>query len=223
MFSDPPESLQETISEMKEEFERFEINLVNAPALDYESLSELDPMSYNSIIILSQDATEQAADKIDSDTLIILLLLRKITKEKEVKEPLPHIITQVLNSENQDLIVQTDVDDFLISNKLITMVLSQLSEQPDLKKFYDDIFQEDGSEIYVKPAHLYFKDLPIECNFSDCIKIAQQRDEICMGVRYGEMSQNPDKNFGVKLNPPKDSKVKITANDFFVVLSEDEL
>jgi len=53
-------------------------------------------------------------------------------KDQNITETTPHIITQVLNSENQDLIVQTDVDDFLISNKLITMVLAQLSEQPDL-------------------------------------------------------------------------------------------
>jgi len=44
-----------------------------------------------------------------------------------------------------------------------------------------------------------------------------------MGIRYGDMSQNPEKNFGVKLNPNKASKIKITKDDFLVVLSEDEL
>lgn len=223
MFGDPPASIEETINDIKEEVVRFDINLISSPALNYDKLSALDPMSYDSIIILSQDAGEQSADKIDSDTLIILLLLRKIMKEKNITENGPHIITQVLNSENQDLIYQTDVDDFLISNKLITMVLAQLSEQPELKKFYDDIFQEDGSEIYVKPAHLYFKNLPVECTFAEAIKIAQLRDEICMGVRYGALSKSPEKNFGVKLNPNKGSKIKITKDDFLVVLSEDEL
>jgi hypothetical protein len=37
------------------------------------------------------------------------------------------------------------------------MILAQLSEEPKIKKMYNDIFQEDGSEIFVKPVNLYLK------------------------------------------------------------------
>ena len=162
---------------------------------------------------------EQSADKIDSDTLIILLLLRKVVKEEDGIQ----IITQVLNSENQEIITQTNVDDFIISNKLITMILAQLSEEALMKKFYDDIFSEDGSEIYVKPATLYFDKFPQEISFADAIFCAQQRDEICLGIRKGNLSKSLKDNFGIKLNPEKNTQLDLTENDFLIVLSEDEL
>ena len=155
LYNEPTELLQEKINELKTLYGDFEINLHDSDPLKLENLEQIKPFSYDNIIILSQDPNELRADKIDSDTLIILLLLRNI--KLSIDEPIKtKIITQVLNSENQEIITQTDVDDFIISNKLITMILAQLSEEPLVKKLYDDLFSEDGSEIYVKPADLYF-------------------------------------------------------------------
>ena len=115
------------------------------------------------------------------------------------------------------------VDDFIISNKLITMILAQLSEESLMKTFYDDIFSEDGSEIYVKPATLYFDEFPQKISFADAIFCAQQRDEVCLGIRKGNLSKSLTDNFGIKLNPEKDMALELAENDFLIVLSEDEL
>lgn len=225
MIQNPSESIKEHIREIDDEYPNIKITLHQENTLSIENLQRLNPYSYDNIIILSQDPDESSAEKVDSDTLMILLLLRKIAKlenlDKETNQT--KIITQVLNSDNQDLIIQTDVDDFIISNKLITMILAQLSEEPKIKKLYDDIFQEDGSEIYVKPAHLYFKEFPVILDFSSILGQARKRDEICIGVRFSELSKDADQNFGVKLNPPKNKKITLTENDFLVVLAEDEL
>ena len=85
-----------------------------------------------------------------------------------------------------------------------------------------DIF-EDGSEIYVKPATLYFETFPQKIRFADAMSIANDRDEICLGIRKGHLSKDLSANFGVKLNLAKDEQIEITENDFLVVLSEDEL
>jgi len=219
MFDAPTSELNEIVDDIAEEFSDFNINLHDSNPLDLDKLEAMNPSSYDTIVILSQSMEEQSADKIDSDTLIILLLLRKVVKEEDGL----HIITQVLNSENQEIITQTNVDDFIISNKLITMILAQLSEEALMKTFYDDIFSEDGSEIYVKPATLYFDTFPQKISFTDAIFCAQQRDEICLGIRKGALSNSLDDNFGVKLNPDKDMALELTENDFLIVLSEDEL
>ncbi|MEZ4924055.1 MAG: hypothetical protein R2780_12860 [Crocinitomicaceae bacterium] len=222
LFNEPNEYLTNRIEELRKEYTQFEITLTNSDPLKLTSLSEIDPFSYDNIIILSQDLNELRADKIDSDTLIILLLLRNIKNESE-KTINTKIITQVLNSENQEIITQTDVDDFIISNKLITMILAQLSEEPLVKVLYDDLFSEDGSEIYVKPADLYFTSFPQEVRFADVIKLASKREEVCLGIRKGHLSKDASSNFGVKLNLAKDEKITIQEGDFLVVLSEDEL
>lgn len=220
LYNEPSEFLEEKINEMKEMYPDFIIALHNKNPMHREALEEIDPFKYDNIIILSQDLAEQRADKVDSDTLIILLLLRKLRGDEELHTK---IITQVLNSENQNIITQTDVDDFIISNKLITMILAQLSEEPRIKVLYDDIFSEDGSEIYVKPTSLYFENFPQKVRFGDLIHLAGKREEICLGIRKGSLSKDAENNFGVRLNLAKDEAITLTEEDYLVVLSEDEL
>jgi hypothetical protein len=222
IFNNPTEELITKVDEMKNKYKNFEITLTNSNPLKLENLQGLNPFKYDNIIVLSQSLEELNADKIDSDTLIILLLLRNIKQEKGL-EVTTNIITQILNSENQEIITQTDVDDFIISNKLITMILAQLSEKPLIKKLYDDLFSEDGSEIYVKPADLYFSKFPQTLRFGDLIGLTVKREEICLGIRKGNLSRDNSSNFGVRLNLPKDEVVIIQADDYLVVLSEDEL
>lgn len=221
LFNNPDDYLIEKIADLKNLYPDFKIELKDADPLKFDALVEIKPFGYDNIIILSQELNEQRPDKIDSDTLIILLWLRKI--KESVADVKTKIITQVLNSENQEIITQTDVDDFIISNKLITMILAQLSEEPLIKLLYDDLFSEDGSEIYVKPANLYFNSFPQEVLFADLVGLAAKRSEVCLGIRKGDLSRDAESNFGVKLNPPKDGRFIINSNDFLVVLSEDEL
>ncbi|PLW92771.1 MAG: hypothetical protein C0592_08925 [Marinilabiliales bacterium] len=225
MIHNPTDEIIQHIEDIDKEYPDLKITLHNENTLVLENLKKLNPFTYDSIIILSQDPTEEDAEKVDSDTLMILLLLRKIAKDADIRknDVNTKIITQVLNSDNQELILQTDVDDFIISNKLITMILAQLSEEPKIKKLYDDIFQEDGSEIYVKPATLYFKEFPVKQDFATIMEQVRKRDEICLGVRYQHLHRDVESNFGVSLNIPKDQVIEISENDFIVVLAEDEL
>jgi len=219
MFNQPGENLGASVESLKKMYPGFEINLIDANPLNYEHLEAAHPEQYDNIIILSQSLEEKSPDKIDSDTLIILLLLRK--KIKDFKKT--NIITQVLNSENQEIITQTDVDDFIISNKLITMIMAQISEDPLIKLFYDDIFSEEGSEIYVKPITLYFESFPVTKSFIDIIMVAGCRDEICLGIQKGDKKKRLDLNFGVELNISKDNMIIINENDYLIVLAENEL
>lgn len=220
-FDNPSQTLKQRVEELKVTYSDFVITLRNLNPLVMEQLQETDPFAHDNIVILSQKDSEQSPDKIDSDTLIILLLLRKLKEEKEnVKTK---IITQVLNSDNQEIITQTEVDDFIISNKLITMILAQLSEEPLIMNFYEDIFSEDGSEIYVKSISLYTDSFPLKTTFGDILALVNMRDEICLGIRIGSKSKNADENFGVSLNLPKDREIVLQEDDFVVVLSEDEL
>ncbi|MFT6716508.1 MAG: hypothetical protein ACJA0Q_001150 [Saprospiraceae bacterium] len=221
----PTEEIKQHIHAIDKEFPGIKINLIDENTLSIINLKTLKPFTYDTILVLSQDPAEQIADKVDSDTLMILLLLRKIAKDLSIvsADNKTKIITQVLDSDNQDLIIQTEVDDFIISNKLITMILAQISEEPKIKKLYDNIFEEDGSEIYVKPIAMYFDEFPVKETFASILEQVSKRDEICLGLRYNGLSKDPSKNFGIVLNPPKDEIILLGKDDFLVVLSEDEL
>jgi hypothetical protein len=52
--------------------------------------------------------------------------------------------------------------------------------------------------------------------------VAQQRGEVCLGVKLKALEQAPDYNFGVKLIPEKTTQYSLGPEDSLVVLAEDE-
>jgi len=223
MIHHPSEDIVKEVNRLKATHDSLNITLIDKDPMSLRDLTSIDPFSYDNVLIVSHMEEEGSIERADSETLVILLMLRKIFRDLADKERETKIITQILNSENQDLIAQTNVDDFLISNKMVTMIFSQLSEEAAIKKVYDDIFEEEGSEIYLKPASLYFDSFPMEVTFADMMAIALKRNEICIGLRRIVDANKYESNFGIKLNPKKDSRFSLTPEDSFVVLAEDEL
>ena len=212
--------------------ETVEISLIEADPLSSDELSAIGPFQYDNILILSQGSGDEDDERMDSETIVILLLLRNIFREEsEGREPrFKHeinghntkLITEVLNSENQELVARAGVNDFIISNRFISMLLAQISEDVDIKRVYDDLFQEDGSEIYLKPVTHYFAEFPVRVTYADMIKVAQKREEVCLGVKIKALEEDMERNFGVKLIPEKDAQYELHADDTLVVLAEDE-
>jgi len=222
MINKPASSIVNQIEDLQKEVGNLALDIIDRNPMTLEGLASVEPYSYDNIIILSQSGRNISSERVDSETLFILLLLRKILRDKDIKDRKTKLITQVLNSENQELITQTNVDDFLISDKMISMIFAQLSEEVSMKMVYDDIFGEIGSEIYMKPANLYFTEFPLDVTFADMMGAAYKRDEICIGLRLGKYTNDPGRNFGIKLNPKKDTRFTMESKDYLVVLAEDE-
>ena len=222
MLREPDDSVRGEVERIDEELEGVSIQLLDGDPLTTEGLLETEPFKYDNIIILSQSGEEGQDERIDSETIVILLLLRRIFDEQQHEAGKTKLITEVLDSDNQVLVASTGVQDFVISNRMVSMVLAQMSEDADIKRVYDDLFQEDGSEIYLKPASLYLENLPVEMTYADAIALTQKREEICLGVKLKADEQDMDKNFGVKLIPEKNTRYTIGPEDCFVVVAEDE-
>ena len=138
------------------------------------------------------------------------------------EKPCPRV-TELLDSQNHPLVARAGVKDVVISNRLVSMLIAQISQSRAIKRVYDDIFKEDGSEIYLKPAWLYFDQFPAVATFADLIGIARKRNEVCIGFKAKALdADEPGKN-GMALNPKKDARVSLQSDDCLIVLSEDEL
>lgn len=224
MLRAPEPDLAAKIEELNDELEDIRIRLVTENPMSTEGLLAVDPSSYDNIIILSQGGADDNSERTDSETIVILLLLRKIMESnprEEGRSP-TKLITEILESENQSLVAHAGVNDFIISNRFISMLVAQISEDADIKPVYDDLFQEDGSEIYLKPAPLYFSEFPVEVTYADMIHVCQQREEVCLGVKLKAIEDDMSQNLGVKLIPEKNKVYRLTAQDTLVVLAEDE-
>jgi hypothetical protein len=106
---------------------------------------------------------------------------------------------------------------------MVSMVLAQISEASEIQQVYADLFREEGSEIYVKPAWLYFHEFPVTCRFGDLMRVAQKRDaEICLGYKLKRLDHDVAANFGITLIPSKESEVTLGREDGLVVVAEDD-
>jgi len=177
----------------------------------------------NNIIILNKSGVGRDAEKADSETLLILLMLRTIFKEDELEVP-PKLIAEVADSQNQVLVTNNGVRDFIISNRLVSMLIAQVSEEADVNDVYENLFAEDGSEIYIKPLSLYLgqDEVPNVMTFADCMQLAQQRGEVCIGLKVASEEADQEANFGIKLIPKKKEKFQLTLADSLIVVAEDE-
>ncbi len=183
---------------------------------DRTVLDSLGVDAYDQIILLcySDDLDVQEAD---ARTLITLLHLRDIA-EKGGHDF--RIVSEMLDVRNRELAEVTQADDFIVSNKLTSLMLSQVSENRDLTGVFADLFDPEGSEIYLKPAADYVA-LGRPVSFYTVAEAARRRNEVAIGYRIAAQAKDASKAYGVAVNPKKSGTVAFTAADQVVVLAED--
>ena len=114
----------------------------------------------------------------------------------------------------------TGSDDFIVSANLISLLLAQVSENKYLNAVFADLFDSDGSEIYLKFARDYVETgRPI--NFYTIVEAARQRNEVAIGYRIVANANDSEKQYGIKVNPNKSDTITFTAEDRIIVVSED--
>lgn len=219
----PSQATKDEIAALNAKLESIEITLIDNDPLQTETLMASKPSKRDNIIILNggDDKIGNPSES-DAQTILILLLLRKLFEEHPDETVSTRLITEVMDSSNRNLISRVGVKDFVISNRVISMLIAQMSEEARIKEVYDNLFKEDGSEIYLKPLSVYLENIPEEMTFADCMALAQKREEVCLGVKIKALENTADQNFGVKLIPEKGAKYSFAPDDCLVVLSEDE-
>lgn len=208
--------VEQEIEAQRPDVKNQELKFIRGNICDRKLLDSLDLHKFSHIILLcySDSLPEQEADSL---TLITLLHLRNI------EEKTGHdftIVSEMLDIRNKELAEVTEADDFIISNKLISLMLSQLSENKELKGVFDDLFDAEGSEIYIKPAVDYI--IPSKAvNFYTVVESAARKGEIAIGYRKDEYSHNVNKAYGVVVNPDKSDMITFSEKDKIIVIAED--
>jgi voltage-gated potassium channel Kch len=171
---------------------------------------------YEHVVVMSYSDTleEQRAD---ARTLVTLLHLRDIEAQRGESFT---IVSEMLDVRNRALAHVTRADDFIVSGKLVSLTMSQLAENPGLRAVFDDLFDEAGSEIYLKPAANYVRTgEPVD--FYTVVESARRRGEVAFGYRLVSFAEDPSKAYGVVINPDKSAAVTFSEDDRIVVLAED--
>lgn len=210
------EDAQEEIDRICADIHQQQVKFQFADTTDRRVLEAITPLSYDHIIVLSySDAKEvQAAD---ACTLITLLHLRDMAEKSGQKTA---VVSEILDLQNRTLAEVTHADDFIVSDRLISLIMTQVSENKALNAVFADIFDPDGSEIYLKPAARYVK-TGIAVNFYTIVEAAARRGEVAIGYRIKADANEAEKAYGITVNPDKSRLVSYTTEDRIIVLAED--
>ena len=115
----------------------------------------------------------------------------------------------------------TKADDFVVSNRLVSLMLAQASENQYLAAIFDDLLDEQGSEIYMRPVADYVAiDQPL--TFWTIAESARLRGEIAIGyrrIRAGDADQRA--LGGVTVNPLKSEALTYLPEDRIIVLARE--
>ncbi len=183
---------------------------------DRATLESLDIPSYQHIIVLAYAETRKP-QQADAHTLITLLHLRNI-EERGGKSL--SIVSEMLDVGNRELAEVTQADDFIVSDKLISLLMAQVSENKYLNAVFNDLFDSDGSEIYLKPAADYISFGP-PVNFHTVVEAARRRGESAIGYRKMAHANDSGKQYGVVVNPKKSEGISFAEGDLIIVVAED--
>ncbi len=206
----------EDINALSSELKNQKLTFIKGDINDRQTLQDLKIETFDHIILLSYTEGIEIQES-DAKTLICLLHLRNLS-EKSGKDF--SIVSEMLDIRNRELAEVAKADDFIVSDKLVSLMISQMSENKELKKVYDVLFEADGSEIYLKDAKDYVK-VGVETDFYTVAESAARQNHTAIGYRLVAHSSDSSRMYGVKINPKKSEKVIFSADDKVIVLAED--
>lgn len=195
-------------------FKNQRVSFQSGDTTDRSLLDELGASEYDHIIVLSYAGLE--VQDADAKTLVTLLHLRDIAG----KDATPFsIVSEMLDLRNRELAEAARVDDFIVSDHLISLMMAQLAENAELMPVFADFFDPEGSEIYLKPAADYVA-LGRPVTFYTVVEAARRRGQVAFGYRLAAEAGDKEKAYGIHTNPDKSEAVVFAENDKIIVLAE---
>ena len=179
------------------------------------SLDALDISSYPHVIVLCE-SDDREPEMADARTLLTLLHLRDI-ETKSGREF--SIVSEMLDESDRELAEVSEADDFIVSSRVLSLLLAQIAETPDLADVFRDLFDADGAEVYLRDVADYVA-LGTPVTFATLQAAAQARDEVALGYRILAQAKDAKAQYGVLLNPAREAELVFAAGDRVVVLAE---
>lgn len=170
------------------------VTVTEGDTRDRNVLEGIEIVAYDNVIVLSDDVIDPLTA--DARVLVTLLHLRDML-EKRGKAG--SIVSEMRDDRDRALAQLTRADDFVISEQLVSLLMTQISENRHLESVFTDLFDSAGAEIYVRPSMYYVRSVP-GLTFATVVESARRRGEVAIGYRMAEPGEG---NHGIVLNPDK--------------------
>ena len=201
---------EHAVAALEGELQNHSVRFVAGDTTDRVLLDSLDLPSFHHVMTLAY-SDRLRAEEADAVTLITLLHLRDIERTHGGSFS---IVSEMLDARNRKLAEVTAADDFIVSDDLISLLLAQVAGNKGLAEVFEDLFDADGSEIYLKDAACYVK-LAEPVAFATVLAAAKRRGEIAIGYVSGTGGQRR-----ARLTPRPAERITLERGDRIAVLAE---
>ncbi len=175
---------------------------------DPEFLRTLDWRSFDHVLVLPHLRDDWMDEEdVDAATIKTLLYIREILSEEGAGSL---VTSQMLVRENMLMAARSRLGDFVVSDEIIGRIMAQLSEQPRLRYVFDELLTTKGNEIYMVSPKRY-----VRC---DRRLNGYTLAEACF--RHGHVFVGYVLDGRIRINPPKESRVKLNEDDRIIVVAE---
>lgn len=178
-------------------------------------VSAIEEAEPDHIVILCyrRDLTEAGAD---AHSLMTLLHVHRFLGERaELRERIS-VVVELLEVQDVALAKLIGAHDFIVSERLVSLLMAQLAENASMDRVFADLLDADGAEISFRPTSLYLP-LGADVDFAAAVAAARDREEVAIGYRLA--SDASASGAGVVINPPKSARLVAGPEDRLLVLS----
>ncbi|MDO8309211.1 MAG: hypothetical protein Q7V58_12755 [Actinomycetota bacterium] len=174
----------------------------------------MDEGPFDHIMLLSE-REDYSPDEADARTLLALMHVRSVAEVTAHEE---NVVAELLDPNDVELGGDSANSDFIVSQKLISLLMAQLSESPHLAPVFADLFDSDGAVVALHPAERY--DAVGTRDFADLIRSAREGGTVVIGYRSAAAEGRPGVlPGGIRVNPAKDESVTLAQGDSVIVLT----
>jgi hypothetical protein len=167
---------------------------------------------YDVLIILSEAHSD--FDEADAEVLMTLLTVRDLQQSAGAADV--SITTELVDPEHRDLVARQHVQDIIISHRMFSMLVAQVSQDSRLAPVLDDFFGYTGAEMYLRPCGVYVRP-DEEVPFEEIVRRSARRGEVALGLRLCP----PDGECTILLNPPHREPVALGPEDQVIVFANE--
>jgi hypothetical protein len=190
-----PDLVEPSVMDDVQQLRRIETAIELADTTDGEALRvALADGVWDRIVLLCY-RTGLAPEAADARTLLTLLQVRRLLGQPGHPNATASIVTELLDVRAVRLASVATPDDFVVSERLTSLLLAQLAENAELDGVFDELFGAGGVDIWLRPAAAYVGG---GGTFGDAIVAAGAIRETAIGFRPGARGAAP------RLNPRKD-------------------
>jgi ion channel POLLUX/CASTOR len=193
------------------------VRLLDSDTTRMENLGELlGARTYERLVLLGYRDVLSAPEA-DARTLLTLVHARRLLTDGH-RNAHTSIVAELLEQRSVELGRVANPDDFVVSERLTSLLIAQLAENEELAEVFGELLDGVGTEIVMQPLRHYLPNLngsgPETVTYRELAAGARERGESAIGYTVPASSAND----GVFVNPPKAATVPVADTTHLIVL-----